>query len=189
MNHLHPIHNTITDNNLNTLPTLSLKDVKYIIRYLHYLKQREKYKSIPDDELLSLAKNKAIKDTTANGLTTAIILLIEGLEGFATRQQSQGQYNARLGMLTKSTTKKGVTDITGLLNGKPVNIEVKIGKDRQSDDQKKVQQQIEAAGGIYYIAKDLQSTFTWLCSNYDISTDFIYNTLKEACKIFCKNKA
>ena len=40
-------------------------------------------------------------------------------------------------------------------------IEVKIGKDRQSDDQKNYEHQITRAGGIYYIAKDFDSFFHW----------------------------
>jgi hypothetical protein len=35
-----------------------------------------------------------------------------------------------------------------------VKIEVKIGKDRQSDAQKRYQENIEKAGGTYYIAKN-----------------------------------
>jgi hypothetical protein len=35
-----------------------------------------------------------------------------------------------------------------------VKIEVKIGKDRQSEAQKRYQENIEKAGGIYYIAKN-----------------------------------
>lgn len=48
---------------------------------------------------------------------------------------------------------KGVADITGVINGRYVEIEVKIGRDRQSDVQKEHQAKVEAAGGIYIIAK------------------------------------
>lgn len=82
--------------------------------------------------------------------------------GFATRQQSQGQYNSRLKKYTKATTKKGVADITGVLCGVPINIEVKIGKDRQSKAQKNVQQQITQAGGEYFIAKDYPTAYEYL---------------------------
>ena len=48
---------------------------------------------------------------------------------------------------------KGVADITGVIAGRYVEIEVKIGRDRQSEVQKAHQASVEAAGGIYFIAK------------------------------------
>jgi len=39
---------------------------------------------------------------------------------------------------------------------------VKIGADRQSEDQIKVQQQQEEAGGLYFVAKDFSSFKNWI---------------------------
>lgn len=67
----------------------------------------------------------------------------------------------------RSTTTRGSADISAVINGKAVKIEVKIGKDRQSADQKKYQRDIEQAGGVYIIAKDFQVFYDWYIENYD----------------------
>jgi hypothetical protein len=60
-----------------------------------------------------------------------------------------------------TTGTKGSADISATINGKSVKIEVKIGKDRQSQDQIQYQQRTEQAGGIYLIAKDFQGFYEW----------------------------
>jgi hypothetical protein len=54
----------------------------------------------------------------------------------------------------KSTATKGSADISATIQGRSVKIEVKIGKDRQSEDQKVYQANIEKSGGQYWIAKN-----------------------------------
>lgn len=124
---------------------------------------------MPDDELQSIAKKTKWSDANANGLTKMIVEYITYIGGFASRTQSQGQYRkdsfSGKGIYTKGTTKKGLADITAVLNGYALSIEVKIGKDRQSDKQKKVEQQVLSAGGLYFIAKDFASTYEWLISD------------------------
>ena len=56
---------------------------------------------------------------------------------------------------------KGSSDLHAVIRGRAVKIEVKIGRDKQSPDQKKYQEAIEASGGIYYIAKDFESFYKW----------------------------
>ena len=60
------------------------------------------------------------------------------------------------------TTKRGTPDIMGVLNGKNLAIEVKIGKDKQSEAQKQVEADIHASGGYYFIAKDFESFYQWV---------------------------
>ena len=60
-------------------------------------------------------------------------------------------------MFTPSTGTKGSADISAIIQGRSVKIEVKFGKDRQSEVQKQYQESVESAGGIYYIAKDFDS--------------------------------
>lgn len=64
---------------------------------------------------------------------------------------------------------KGSADISATIRGRSVKIEIKFGKDRQSDAQKRYQEQIEKAGGIYIIVKEFDSFIEW----YD---EFIINT-------------
>jgi hypothetical protein len=62
---------------------------------------------------------------------------------------------------TKGTTTSGSADISATIRGRSVKIEVKVGKDRQSDAQKRYQESIERAGGVYLIARDFDSFVEW----------------------------
>ena len=131
--------------------------------HLQYLRSKS---TLTDEELVSLAKNRKWTDKTANGLIAMIESYITFIGGFASRTQSQGQFRkdrfSGKGLFTKSTTKKGLADITGVLCSIPLSIEVKVGNDKQSEHQKKVEKQVTSAGGYYYIAKDFQSTYDWM---------------------------
>lgn len=52
----------------------------------------------------------------------------------------------------------------------PIKIEVKCkatGDNYQSAAQKHYQQQVEAAGGLYYIARDFQSFYDWYFQTFE----------------------
>ncbi|GAA4470451.1 hypothetical protein GCM10023189_59060 [Nibrella saemangeumensis] len=100
-------------------------------------------------------------DKTANDLTRAIIRCIELYGGYAVRVQTQGQFNEKLGRWTKGTTKTGTADIHGIYNGQHLSIEVKIGRDRQSEAQRRTADQVSRSGGLYFIAKDFESFWQW----------------------------
>ena len=117
------------------------------------------------------------KDTSANGLTKCIIFWINTMGGQAERISNQGQYRAGKkievgtgeiqytkelkGKWTPGQGTKGTADISATIRGRSVKIEVKYGKDRQSDAQKQYQEMIEKAGGIYFIAKTFDDFVTW----------------------------
>ncbi len=117
------------------------------------------------------------KDTSANGLTKCIIFWINAMGGQAERISSQGQYRAGKkiqvgtgeiaytkelkGKWTPGQGTKGTADISATIRGRSVKIEVKYGKDRQSDAQKQYQEMIEKAGGTYYIAKNFDDFVLW----------------------------
>jgi hypothetical protein len=44
---------------------------------------------------------------------------------------------------------------------------VKIGADRQSQAQKDYQKDVEAAGGLYYVAKDLTTFVQWYTNTFE----------------------
>ena len=51
---------------------------------------------------------------------------------------------------------KGQADITGImLGGRRVEIEVKVGRDKQKPDQKNYQSVIERMGGLYVLARSV----------------------------------
>jgi hypothetical protein len=113
-------------------------------------------------------------DKTANGLTKAIIAWIN-LNGYqAERISTTGRYidNSKVvtdvlgnrkkigsGKYIKGTGTKGSADISATIKGKSIKIEVKIGKDKQSEAQIKYQEMIEKAGGIYFIAKNFDEFY------------------------------
>ena len=113
-------------------------------------------------------------DRTANGLTKAIVKWIN-LNGYqAERISTSGRWvdNSKVvtdvlgnqkkigsGKYIKGSGTKGSADISATIKGKSIKIEVKIGKDRQSEAQVEYQKAIERAGGIYFIAKDFDSFY------------------------------
>lgn len=50
---------------------------------------------------------------------------------------------------------KGSSDILGCLKGRFIGIEVKVGADRQRKEQSAFQRAVEAAGGIYILARSV----------------------------------
>lgn len=105
-------------------------------------------------------------DLTANGLTKAVIRWIELHGGQAERINTQGNFikgkTVGVGMYgikhlqgkyIPSGSTKGSADISSTINGKSVKWEIKIGRDKQSDNQKKYQADIEASGGKYFIVR------------------------------------
>ena len=141
--------------------------------------QRNKHPNIPEYGRLKYART----DKTANGLTRMIIDWITWNGGQAERINTMGRYVAPQtifnevlgkeqtvgkGSWIKGTGTRGSADISAVvpisINNRTVGltfkIEVKIGKDRQSKEQKKYQEDIEKNGGIYMIAKNFDQ---WLC--------------------------
>ena len=109
------------------------------------------------------------KDDSANGITQCITAFLNFSGWQAERINTMGVYregkkiqvaeNTRQlkGTWTPSTGTKGSADISATIRGRSVKIEVKYGKDKQSEVQKRYQESIEQAGGTYYIAKDFDN--------------------------------
>ena len=105
-------------------------------------------------------------DNSANSLTKSIEFYINANGFQAERINTMGVYregkkiqvgeNSRQlkGTWTPSTSTKGSADISATIRGRSVKIEVKYGKDKQSEVQKRYQESIEQAGGTYYIARN-----------------------------------
>lgn len=145
-----------------------LREYKTLLRYYKLQYKLTDLRGFPLDEMLPICRNSNWKLTTANGLTSAIVDYITYRGGYANRINTVGIYNAKLGRRVKSSTKKGTPDIDAILNGVPLKIEVKIGRDKMSDDQAKQMADIKRAGGNYFIAKDFPSVYEWLNSTCSI---------------------
>lgn len=138
---------------------------------LHQLKVNQKKETHPNYPPEYIPKTM-YKDSTANGLTRAICDYInlhgyqaERINTMGTAREKKTTDGRVIGVTwTKGTSTAGSADISATIKGRSVKIEVKIGKDRQSEAQKRYQDNIERAGGTYYIA-----------TNFDDFVDF-FNT-------------
>jgi hypothetical protein len=122
-----------------------------------------------------LSRDK-FRDDTANGLTMCILKHIRLFGGQAERISTTGRLIDRSSIVSDvlghrrkigglqyipTTGTKGSADISATIKSLSVKIEVKIGKDRQSEAQKQYQNSIEKSGGFYCIAKDFASFLEW----------------------------
>jgi hypothetical protein len=125
----------------------------------------ERHPSFPEAYFVK----KKWDDKTANGLTKAITSFIQfnGYQAERINTMGVARENKRtdgkvIGVTwTKGTTTAGSADISATIRGRSVKIEVKVGKDRQSDAQKRYQESIERAGGVYMIARDFDTFVEW----------------------------
>jgi hypothetical protein len=94
---------------------------------------------------------------TANQLTKAVVKYINYQKNcLAFRVNSTGIYDAKLGIWRKSNTIKGIADISVIAHGHSLWIEIKVGKDRQSDAQKAFQSKVEKADGNYWLVREFK---------------------------------
>lgn len=145
---------------------------------LRMAKDKREYPNLPDRARVM----PKFEEKTANGLTNCIIQFLNMTDGcHAERISSEGRViddrktvvNAIGQTITngsikriKSSGQNGKSDISATVLGRSVKIEVKIGNDRQSLDQKEYQRQIENAKGYYVIAKDFETFYYWFTSKF-----------------------
>lgn len=135
----------------------------------------EKHPTLPDYARCT----RNYTDKTANGLAICILDFLKFSGSQCERIAVTGRYLDQSKVVTdvignkkrigsgkwiKSSMQPGTADLSATILGKSIKIEVKI-KDKQSPAQKKYQEQIESAGGEY-----------WLCHSMDEFLSF-YNKL------------
>jgi hypothetical protein len=116
------------------------------------------------------------KDNSANGTTKCIIDYIRLTGGQAERISTTGRVIDKRKRFIDVTGKarvigsmkwipssgtRGSADISAVIRGHAVKIEVKHGNDRQSDDQRAYQRAIEQAGGTYLICHSFADFYKW----------------------------
>ena len=139
---------------------------------LFLLDTQRKYPNYPT-HLIALPK---YTDTTANGLTKCIVHFLNLNGHQAERISNTGrQLDNRKSIVDvlgrkqtigsckwiKGSGTNGTADISATIYGLSIKVEVKIGKDKQSNDQKLYQEQIEKAGGTYVIATTFNQFYNW----------------------------
>jgi hypothetical protein len=150
----------------------------HLLKNLFIIDSKKKYPSVPDFGRVAPAYN----DKTANGLTKCIIDFLRFTGNQSERVNCIGRvidsrktYTDVIGLsrtigrvqYIPTTGQKGTADISATIKGLSVKIEIKIGKDRQSDHQKQYQESIEASGGIYFIARNFQQFYDWYCEKFE----------------------
>lgn len=115
-------------------------------------------------------KVKGWTDTTANGLTACIVDWINLNGGSATRISTTGQVRKINGEMkwAHGNTRKGTADIHACINGRHCSIEVKIGRDKMSDYQYKEKVRIEIAGGLYFVATNMEDFVSWYNTHFNL---------------------
>jgi hypothetical protein len=95
---------------------------------------------------------KSVTDT--NGITKLIVDYIHYIYPKSStfqRISSEGKWRKGIGYIPSEN--KGLSDAEGMVNGRFLSLELKVGKDRQQESQKKRQIKVENDGGIYYLCK------------------------------------
>lgn len=115
------------------------------------------------------------RDDDANSLNRCVIDFLNLSGHMAERINCTGRYMDRsqtfedvtgkvrtigTGQWIPTSGMKGTADISAVIQGRAVKIEIKI-RDAQSEDQKRYQQRIEAAGGIYLIVRSFAEFMDW----------------------------
>lgn len=95
--------------------------------------------------------SKQVHDT--NGITKLILDYLRYVYGSSSvrRISSEGKYRPGVGFIPSSN--KGMSDIEGIIYGRFLSLEIKVGKDSIRDSQLKRKAEIEKDGGIYYLCK------------------------------------
>jgi len=156
---------------INTKETQEAKSLKRCksegimqLREMALAHSRAKHPTLPE----SARTISNYSDRTANGLTRSVIDFLRFSGHQSERINCTGKMIDNTQIMTDvlgdrrsigsvkwlpSSGQKGTADISSVIFGRAVKIEIKIGKDRQSEDQKKYQADIERAGGLYWLIR------------------------------------
>ncbi len=137
------------------------------LKELTEMEYKQRYQDKPNYPEYARVKRK-YTDRTSSGLTRAIVDFLNLKGHFAERINTMGVPVDRRKTVTnvigqtqqigsvqwrRSGATRGSSDISAVVSGKTIKIEIKIGKDRQSEHQKRYQEQVEKAGGLYWLVK------------------------------------
>ena len=142
------------------------KETKEIIKSSLELAAAKKYPKVPSH----IRPKVLVQENSANALTKSVISYLQAEGWQAERISTTGRWIANKsisagvfggasssGKYIKGSGTKGSADISATIKGRSVKIEIKYGRDRQSEYQKAYQVNIEQAGGVYWLVRDLDS--------------------------------
>ena len=133
----------------------------------HLCQLADERKAAKHPTLPAHARVKAkYSDQDANSLTRAVVDYLTLSGHFATRLQSTGTYRADLNRYVPSQQRKGMPDVFAVVEGRAVHIEIKVGKDRLSDDQKQAISDLQQAGASVFVATTFQGFYDWFIAEF-----------------------
>ncbi|OJW74282.1 VRR-NUC domain-containing protein [Spirosoma sp. 48-14] len=116
-----------------------------------------KYPNVPASRI----PRSKYTDRTANGLTTCVMAWLQLNGHFCARINTGGIYDEKLGKYRPSGATLGVPDIIACIRGRFVGLEIKIGADKLSQQQKDVARQIESSLGFFVVVYSFEQFFSW----------------------------
>jgi hypothetical protein len=108
-------------------------------------------RGVPFEVVKQPLVSKSVTDT--NGITKLIVDYLRYVYGSKSvrRISSEGKWRQGIGYIRSEN--KGMSDIEGIVNGKFLSLELKVGKDQIRESQLKRKREVENDGGIYYLCK------------------------------------
>lgn len=91
---------------------------------------------------------------TESQLVNSLLEYCERINVFAKRQNT-GAYKTERGGFVRFGV-KGSGDIIIVIGGQHIEVEAKVGKNKQSTSQKEYQNRLEDAGGLYWLCYSLE---------------------------------
>jgi len=108
-------------------------------------------RGVPFEVVKQPLVSKPVTDT--NAITRLIVDYLRYVYGSNSirRISSEGKWRQGIGYIRSEN--KGLSDVEGIVNGKFLSLELKVGKDTIRESQLKRKREIENDGGIYYLCK------------------------------------
>lgn len=146
---------------------------------LYFADQKLRYPSIP----YHCIPQPKLTENSANSLTQLVKTWINLNNGQCERINTQGRRKDNTKIVTdwmgvrtqigsvqwvKGTGTVGSADLSAIIKGRSIKIEIKWKLDRQSEAQKLYQESVERAGGVYILCRTMDGFLEW----YD---EFILN--------------
>ena len=144
--------NTVVPASKVTFKEYDLNKKRIVKKRLVEVRQTDN--GIPYEFVIQKKETVKIPNANTNEITKLIVDYVHYIypkSSTFTRISSEGKWRPGIGYIPSSN--KGMSDAEGMVNGRFLSLELKIGKDRQQESQKKRQAKVESDGGIYYLCK------------------------------------
>lgn len=135
------------------------------LAHLNTLAEQRKAERSPNFPAKYIPKSK-YNDKSSGKLTRCIVDYLNLSGHFATWLQSTGTYRADVGKYIPSQQRAGMPDIFSVVEGRAVFVEIKIGRNSLSQQQKETISDLQKAGAAVYVAKDFAGFLQWFTAEF-----------------------